>query len=217
MPVRVTETAVCSNRPFQVSTKLWMVTAFCAALALAAVVIAHFGSGERGTDIALQLTARWSFLLFCPAYSGSAFAALFGVDRVKRGARNFGLAFASAHLVHIGLVAWVCQIGAAPPIGSFVFFGIALVWTYLLALLSIDRLRRTFGRRVWWLLNAVGLNYIALAFAADFIRFPYQSDARYLVGYLPFIVLSIAGPVLRAAAFMMRIHRSWRSPASPIG
>jgi hypothetical protein len=194
-----------------------MVTAFCAALALAVLVIARFGPGERGIDIALQLTARWSFLLFWPAYSGSAVATLFGLDRLRRRVRDFGLAFASAHLVHIGLVVWLCQIGAAPPIGSFVFFGIALIWTYLLALLSIDRLRRTFGRRFWWWFNTVGLNYIALAFAADFMRFSYQSDAKYLVGYLPFVVLSIAGPVLRAAAFMMRIHRSWRSPASPLG
>jgi hypothetical protein len=206
-----------ANMSFHSSVKVWMATAFCAALVLAALVIMRLGPGERGTDVALQLTARWSFLLFWPAYSGGALATLFGLDQLKRRARDFGLAFASAHLVHIGLVAWLCRIGAAPPIGSFVFFGIALIWTYLLALLSIDRLRQALGRRFWWLLNIVGLNYIALAFASDFLGFPVQGDAKYLIGYMPFVALSIAGPALRGAAFVKRTHRSWRSAASSVG
>jgi len=125
-----------------------MALGFCGSLGLAVIVLAFLGAGERGTDNALLLTARLSFLLFWPAYSGSAMAALFGPPRhfFKNWARDFGLAFASAHLVHIGLVGWLCHINAASPLYSFAFFGIAVMWTYLLAVLSIDRLHQAVGR-----------------------------------------------------------------------
>ena len=101
----------------------WMVCAFCAALGLAAVILGTLGADARGTDVALAATARLSFLLFWIAYAGSAIATLFGQTFQPFGqrAREFGLAFASAHLVHIGLVAWLCLIGAAPSVSTFVF------------------------------------------------------------------------------------------------
>ncbi len=194
-----------------------MAFAFVAALALATIVLARLGAAERGTDIALQVTARLSFLLFWPAYCGSAIAALLGPrwNYLKTNARSFGLAFASAHLVHIGLVVWLCQINAAPPLGSFVFFGIALAWTYILALLSIDRLHRMIGHAWWRLLAFVGLNYIGFAFAADFLRFPFRTDAKYLLGYLPFIILTLAAPVLRVAAWGQRMRGLSRDTHRP--
>ena len=60
------------------STALCIAGAFCAALALAAAVLAALGAGERGTHVALQATARLSFVLFWPAYAAAALAALFG-------------------------------------------------------------------------------------------------------------------------------------------
>src|SRR5208283_952478 len=113
------------------------------------------GTGEKGIDAALRATARLSFLLFWVAYAGSAMASLFGspFQTLKLRAREFGLAFASAQLVHIGLVVWLCLIGAAPDVSTFVFFGIALVWVYLLALFSIGRLRRALGPGSWWILR----------------------------------------------------------------
>jgi hypothetical protein len=184
----------------------WMVSALCAALALAGLVLATLGPGERGTHVALQLSARLSFLLFWPAYAGSALATLFGeaFKPLKQRVREFGLAFASAHLVHIALVVWLVYIGAAPPRGAFVFFGIAALWTYLLALFSIARLQQTLGSTGWWLVRVVGLNYIAYAFAKDFFAYAQFGSIKYLVGYLPFVVLSAVGPILYFAAFMCR-------------
>ena len=126
---------------------------------------------------------------------------------LRRRARAFGLAFASAHLVHLGLVAWLCRIGAAPGASIFVFFGIAVIWTYLLALFSIGRLHQTLNPWVWWLFRTVGLNYIAYAFAADFLNRPLQGGARHVVAYLPFAVLAIAGPMLFFAALTQRVRR----------
>src|SRR6202142_3557604 len=152
---------------------VWMAAAFCAALGMAVLVLAVFGTDERGTDIALQVTARFSFLLFWPAYAAGAMLALFGpiFEPFKGRAREFGLAFASAHLVHLALVAWLSYIGHAPSGGVFVFFGVAVLWTYLLALFSIRRLQQALGSRGWWFLRVVGLNYIAYAFAVDFLKY----------------------------------------------
>ncbi|HSZ90398.1 MAG TPA: hypothetical protein VK822_13605 [Acetobacteraceae bacterium] len=191
------------------TTALWMGSGFGAAAALAAVVIDIIGADQKGTNAALFLTGRLSFTLFWPAYTGSAMAELFGQTflPLRRRAREFGLAFASAHLVHLGLVAWLCRIGAAPGASTFVFFGIAVIWTYLLALFSIARLHQTLNPWVWWLLRTVGLNYISYAFAVDFLNRPLQGGARHVVAYLPFAVLSIAGPLLFFAASAQRIWR----------
>jgi hypothetical protein len=185
---------------------VWIGSAFCAALGLAALVLAALGPGERGTIAALQVTARFSFLLFWLAYTGGAMTALFGAafEPFKKRTREFGLAFASAHLVHIALVAWLTHIGKAPPRGVFVFFGVAVLWTYLLALFSIARLQQTLGSNGWWLLRVVGLNYIACAFAKDFLGYPQFGSIKYLVGYLPFAVLSVVGPLFCLAAFLRR-------------
>jgi hypothetical protein len=194
---------------------MWMVSALFAALAVAGLVLATLGPGDRGTHVALQLTARLSFVLFWLAYTGSALATLVGhaFKPLKQRAREFGLAFASAHLVHIGLVVWLVYIGAAPPLASFVFFGIAAFWTYLLALLSIPRLQQALGSVGWWLVRVVGLNYIAYAFAVDFLRYTQFSSIKYMMGYLPFTVLSFAGPILCLVAFT---HRKWNIAQYPL-
>src|SRR5271155_1311125 len=82
---------------------LWMAGAFCAALALAVAVV---GIGGHGFRVALDATARLNLLIFWPAYAGGALAALFGnaFAPLRDNARNFGLAFAAALTVHLGLV-----------------------------------------------------------------------------------------------------------------
>jgi hypothetical protein len=183
--------------------------AFGAALILTAAVLTVFGTGERGTLLGLQMTARFSFLLFWPAYAGSALWTLFGQTflPLKRRAREFGLAFASAHLAHGGLVAWLSYIGSAPPRNTFIFFGIAVGFTYMLALFSVASLRQALGPAGWWLLRTIGLNYILYAFAVDFLRYRDFGTANFWIGYLPFDILAIAGPLLWGAAFLLWAER----------
>jgi hypothetical protein len=192
---------------------LWIFSAVCAALTLAASVTIALGAKQSGIDAALAATARLMFLLFWPAYSGGALVALFGAvfQPLKQHAREFGLAFASALLVHLGLVAVLCLIGAAPDAATFIFFGIGAAWAYVLALFSIPRLRLALGPRNWWLLSNVGMNYVAYAFIVDFLQQPLHGGVRHIIEYLPFAVLSLAGPGLRLAAYMQRIGRSWRN------
>jgi undecaprenyl pyrophosphate phosphatase UppP len=205
-------------RPRRTSA-FWTGLALCVALGLSVAVLGLFGADQKGTGRALVVTARLSFLLFWPAYAGGAMTAVFGTNfqPIKDHAREFGLAFASAHLVHIGLVAWLCLIGDAPSVTTFIFFGIAVVWTYLLALFSIGRLQAALGRRIWWLFSTVGLNYIAFAFAVDFVNHAPRFDIKYVVGYLPFASLAVAGPLLRLAALTLRVGRAWRARPYRVG
>lgn len=195
-----------ARNAFQTEAALWMGAAFGASLSLSAVVAFFFGVDERGALAALAATARLSFLFFWAAYVGGALTVLFGAtfSPLQKRGREFGLAFAAAHLVHLGLVAWLCWIGHAPGLRTFVFFGIAAVFTYLLALASFRNFREAIGPRLWRLLRTVGMNYIAYAFFVDFMKHPLQANLRHLVEYLPFVTLAVAGPLLRFAAWTLR-------------
>jgi hypothetical protein len=189
------------------STSSWMVAAFVIAAILSIIVLLVFGTQERGTAIALRATARWSFLLFWPAYSGSAVAKLLG-DRfgvLARRGRDFGLAFAAAQLVHVALVLWLFY-QAPRSNGGMVFFWVGIFCTYLLALLSLPQLHTTLGPRIWRTVRIAAMEYIALVFAADFIFGQLQTigHGKNLLSYLPFALLLIAGAGLRVAANVRR-------------
>lgn len=185
-------------------TATWMGSAFIIELTLAGVTLATLGAGRGGTVTALRLTARWSYCLFAPAYAGGALAALFGarLQALARQGRNLGLAFAAAHLVHIGLVIWLYYISTRPPVkeSSAIFFGVAVLFTYVLALFSIPRLASILRPSLWRLLRTVGMEYIALAFLIDFLQNPFGHGITNLVAYLPFAALGCTAALLRIAA-----------------
>ena len=194
--------------PASPATGAWMAAAFGTALMLAILVLAKGGTDAEGIKQALRATARWSFLFFWMAYAGGALAALFGPTfraLAQRG-RQFGLAFASAHLVHAGLVLWLYQISVSPPVKTrtLVFFGVALFWTYLLAIYSIPKVSGMLPSKVWRIVRTLGVEYIALAFLVDFRTNPFEGSALHLLAYLPFLALCATGPVLRLAAFVRR-------------
>src|ERR1700760_4465178 len=97
-----------------------MSAAFGTAVVLAAVTLAISGIGTTGLHRALRVTARFSFLLFWLAYAGGALKTLFGsaFQPIAWRGRDLGLAFAAAHLVHIGLVVWLYRIATQPPVSS---------------------------------------------------------------------------------------------------
>jgi hypothetical protein len=190
-----------------------MGVAFGVALALAAAVLAIAGTDADSIRVALRVTARWSFLLFWMAYVGRATTTLFGsafAPLARRG-REFGLAFAAAHLVHLGLVVWLYRILNHLPLPGplFVFFAIGIVWIYLLAALSFGWLSEALGPRHWRSLRFVGMNYILLAFARDFVLSVVHSGIAHQelwrsVGYVPFAAMSVAAPLLVVAATARR-------------
>jgi len=186
-----------------------MGTAFGIALAIAAVVLVLQGADNKGTRLALELTARWSFLLFWLAYAGNATAQLFGVRSLAGHGREFGLAFASAHLVHIGLVIWLGVILGRVPLsgGLLLFFLIALFCTYLLAGLSFGGVKALGA--AWPPLRFAAMNYILISFGRDFVLpvlypKPAQLNLGHFLFYAPFMLASFAAPLLVVAANMRR-------------
>ena len=196
------------------SVWVWMAAAFCVALALAigAISVAHLVHHGRISP-ALEMTARFAFLLFWPAYVGGALASLFGDAflPLKSYARELGLSFAAALAVHLGLVATLCLAGRPPPLRTFVIFGAAAGCTYLLALLSVRRVREAVPANVWPPIRFVAMNYILVAFILDFKHQPHNlSD---VVKYLPFLALATCAPILRLAAWAktsLRAPAKWR-------
>ena len=188
-----------------ITTPIWMAAGFLVAFALAAVVIALFGTGIGGIVLALRVTARWSFLLFWFAYAGGALAKLAGTGLfgLQRNGRNLGLSFASAQLVHVGLVLWFLII-ATEPSGRMIFFWVGILCTYLLALFSLPQLSNALGPRLWPALRGTALEYIALVFAFDFILEPLNVHGfkAYPLSYLPFALMLVGGAALRVVAFV---------------
>jgi hypothetical protein len=184
----------------------WPAASFFIAVASAAIVVAVFGAGIHGTVLVLQMTGRWSFLLFWFAYAGSATATLFpsAFDGLSRCGRELGLSFASAQLVHVAFVLWLYHV-ATEPVGVMAFFWVAVLCTSLLALFSNPQLRDALSPRLWRISRTVALEYIALVFASDFIFLPLRAGYdKYFPLYLPFALMLVTGASLRLAAFVRR-------------
>jgi hypothetical protein len=202
----------------------WMGAGFFVSLGLAATVLSRNGTGANGLVPALQLTARWSFLLFWIACAGGAIAALFGplLAPLGRRGREFGLAYASAMTVHFSLVIWFFHISANPPLSGkiFDFFATGVVFTYLLAIFSIGRLAEVLGPNLWRILRITGVNYILFAFSWDFVPGAYRAATAHETGnlawYLPFAAMCIAAPILVLAAAAQR-RLSVRSSRAGLG
>lgn len=145
--------------------------------------------------VALDMTGRWSFVLFWMAYTGSIFG-----PRMARRRRDFGLAYASAHLVHVALVVWLIAISPRMPESWSLtaFFGGAVGFTYLLAALSWQPVAEWFDKTLIHYLRAVGMNYILLAFAYDFIVNPILTrdfDLDHVIKYGPFAYAVLVAPL----------------------
>ena len=187
---------------------------------LATTVVAFNGTDAKSLVMALQLTARWAFVLFWLAYAGGAMAKLFGpaLAPLARRGREFGLAYAAAMTVHFGLVLWLFKISSRPPLSGkpFDFFALGVIFTYLLAIFSFGRLAETLGPTGWRILRIAGVNYILSAFAWDFVPAtiravsgPYGIEDR--IKYVPFAVMCVAAPVLvLAAAARSRLRVRYR-------
>ena len=197
-----------SKKLISAPTGRWVGAAFGVNLLLAALILVARGTGVHATETALAATARVSFLWFWTAYTGGALTTLFGEIflPLKHRGRELGLAFAAALLVHLGLVSWLCWIGAAPVAGVFIFFGSAAAVTYLLALFSFGNLHSILGPRWWQLLRLIGMNFILYAFFKDFTSHPLHGGIRHTLEYMPFAAMTLAAPLLRLAAWAIGFH-----------
>jgi hypothetical protein len=196
-----------------------MVGAFGGALALAAGVLAGYGTGPDGLAVGLFVTARWSFLFFWLSYVGGALAVLFGpaFRGLAQQARSLGLAFVGALTAHIGLVVWLGVVIGQIPLqgGVLYFFLVALFFAGVLALLSFGIGTRTLGR-CWRPLLVIGTTYILIAFGRDFVQGVLGVTTQhwlYSAEYVPFALLSLTAIPLRLAALIRQ--RVGLRPAAP--
>lgn len=209
MTARDTAFPVRRAAPVADGAARWAMLAVCAQLALAAGVLTFAGFDDDGLRIALQATARLMFLFFWLAYAGPA------VEVLRRRARGFGLAFAAALAVHLGLVGALVAIGDPPDARTFVIFGSAATLIYLAALFSLPRLQAALGARGWKFLRVAAMNGALAAFAIDFARVRFGSGLGNAVFYWPFIVLVLAAPVMRPLAWLFASRSSTARGASP--
>ena len=80
------------------------------------------------------------------------------------------------------------------------FFWVGILGTYLLALFSVPAARDAINPRIWRAFRTIGMEYIALVFADDFILHPFAGawrNAPYPLTYVPFALMLIGGLTLR--------------------
>jgi hypothetical protein len=173
------------------------------------------GTGESGVGVGLRLTARVAYLFFWPAYVGGAAAALFGplFNVVAQRTRELGLAFASALLVHVGLVIWAALISPPQPLADKVmpFFAIGVIWVYLLAGTSTHYVQTRLDPSFLRAFRTVGVEYIALTFFTDFVILA-DHPLKYPALYIPFWAMLVLGPLLRLGATCSNYIRLDRAP-----
>jgi hypothetical protein len=92
-----------------------------------------------------------------------------------------------------------------PSRNTLSFFGIGVFWTYLIALLSFKPFAAKLNARTCQTFRTIGVEYITLAFFVDFFKSPFQDGFAHIASYAPFVVLSVAGPLLRLAVAGKRL------------
>ena len=148
-----------------------------------------------------------AFVFFWLAYTSRSILSLFYFHDLKfECGRAFGLAFAAALLVHLVLVGRLFEIAPRQPIGNkgILYFGIGAVWTYLLALFSINPFHKWDNKRWLYFARAFGSEYILLLFFLDCVIGPLRNHGGYSWEYVPFAILTVAAPTLRGIAFINR-------------
>lgn len=205
--------------PVRRAVRARAIAAACAAagaLAIAAVAIglARGGDPAEAARLAARYSARVAFLLFLPVYAASAWhrlarsaASRFVVEQ----RRALGLAFATAHTVHLGaLVAFQVLAGERPDLPTVVAGGGAYLAMFAMAATSHDAAVRRLGRR-WRTLHRIGLHWLWFVFAFSY-------TGRLAAGQLffaPFAALAFAGLAARVVAWRRdRDRRRGQSPAS---
>lgn len=191
----------------KIKTAEWMVAAFLAGLAIFITVYAIAVPSQR-LGIALRDTARWSFLWFCLATYGGVLTTLFGsrFQVLARHGRDFGLAFASAHLVHVALAVWFLYVSPEPfPRLPLVIFSIGVFWTYVLAVFSLSsKLSALLGPQRWKYVRTIGVEFIAFAYAFEFGGRILHGNRANAIHYLPLFAAAVGGPLLRIGATIKR-------------
>ena len=184
---------------------------FCAAATLGATLAALYGHGAASApderwQLAARYTARFSFSIFLPVFVASAWNRL-APGRVSRflvrHRRALGLAFATAHTVHLAaLVTYNVVAGKRPDVVTLVAGGGAYLVMFAMVATSNDASVRRLGRN-WLRLHALGVYWLWFVFAFSYAGRTFGGNP----GFAPLFAAAVAALALRIAAARARRPR----------
>ena len=176
-----------------------------AALAAALLALAVHDMGAEGLLYATRWTARLSVLIFAAVFAAGGLYRLFGTSArpLVTNRRGLGLAFAAAHLVHLGaLISWFVVSGEQPLTVVLLGGGIAYALIVAMALTSTDAAQRRLGR--WWKrLHLFGIWYVWLIFFQSYLGRLLEGSERMTQGVYG-VTLLVLALGLRLAPRLMR-------------
>lgn len=180
------------------------IAVFCAVAAAAGGTAVLLGlssapTAVEGWRLAARWTARVSFAIFLPVYVASAWYRL-APGELSRGLlrrrRAVGLAFATAHTIHLGaLVTFITLSGEPRSVVTLVVGGGAYLTMFAMAATSTDAAVRRLGKN-WKRLHAFGIHYLWFVFTFSYFGRTLDGD----VFYAPMLALALGGLGLRGLA-----------------
>ena len=181
---------------------------FCAAAALGAALAVLYGhaagsASDERWQLAARYTARFSFSIFLPVFVASAWNRL-APGRVSRllvrRRRALGLAFATAHTVHLAaLVAYNVVAGTRPDAATLAVGGGVYLLMFAMVATSNDASVRRLGRN-WLRLHKLGVYAVWFVFTFSYAGRTFGGKP----GFAPWFAAAVAALALRIAAARMR-------------
>lgn len=180
---------------------------------LAAALFAWFGSGSDGTELALRMTARLSFVWFMLAFVAAPLHRL-RPSRLSawllRRRRALGVTFGLSMAVHVVCIQRLFMLYAPEPppmvtTADFVIGIPGLVLVGLLTLTSLESLKRRLRPAAWTRLHTTGIWVVwAIFFLCLVDSVGRKTTAHPFLAYYTFIGVLLLGLALRVAAARTR-------------
>jgi DMSO/TMAO reductase YedYZ heme-binding membrane subunit len=189
----------------------------CAAAALGATAAVAIGLGLADTPVeqarlAARYTARFSVTIFLVVFVVSSWNRLApsAASRfLRKRRRALGLAFATAHTIHLGaLVSYHVLAGEVPDPTTLIVGGGAYVAMFAMVATSNDASVRALGRN-WVRLHKLGIYWLWFVFTFSYGGRVFGGKPE----FAPFFVLLLAGLGLRIAAARARKSRRGEATA----
>lgn len=187
---------------------------FAIALALSSIAVAAaLWAGPAPSDDAL-LAARWTARAALPLFLVTYLASTLyraipnaTTSALLRRRRQWGLAFALAHSIHLVALLINITLYRPRPLASLAVGGLAYLFIYLMALTSTDGWQRRLGRR-WKLLHRIGIHLTWAVFLAGYGSRAFHQDPAYHLEGRIFAPLLLAALAFRLWA---SFGRGWRA------
>jgi DMSO/TMAO reductase YedYZ heme-binding membrane subunit len=193
------------------------IAAFCAVAALGATTALLIGHGLADTPVeqwrlAARYTARFSVTIFLVVFVVSSWNRLAPSTTsrfLRKRRRALGLAFATAHTIHLGaLVTFNVVAGEVPKLATLVVGGGAYVVMFAMVATSNDASVRRLGRN-WVRLHKLGIYWLWFVFSFSYGGRAFGGKPE----FAPLFALLVAGLGLRIAAARVRKSRRSETPA----